>query len=488
MGERAAARPSGAATALRATRGKERAAPRAPARASAATLCEARQRGAAPVAATAPWLAIAALCAALCEARQRGAAPFAATAPWLAVAALCAALASCGGPKEPPAYPYVADRPRVLFATAEGLSAARPAAVGATAAADRTAQSGGPDAAASGARVSLTRNASVLTADSRSIVAAINGFGYARIEAAPPDQAAGADGRGARRRARAGADASGVAYRVVNAPMRGCMDGLTTAGAWPIEGGFLIQLYLDPFSAAPGLAATAPGLAAAAPGGAAPSDGTAGAGGAARLIRIGAIEGESVLPCPAADEGFELFALFPCRGADGAARWLGELRRDTRDSVELRFFEADSPFAETRPVGREAFESALSPKSLFALQGLEGAALRAAIAALGPGNFLVRYRSPSGEDAWYLSGGRVEDSAQAWAWAIGSGRVIALSASGRLADAGSRATRTVELGSPAAGASYTALAAASGIVAAAWETGTFPKVDAAGLVIAPLGR
>lgn len=368
-------------------------------------------------------------------------------------AAACLALASCGGRAAPTAYPYLADRPRVLFATSRGLSIERQSAAGAAAA--------------------LAPNASILSADGRSIVAAVNGFGYARIEAEHIDAAAAKMSRG---RSRPGSAEKGVAYRVVNVPLRDVMEGLTTAGIWPIGGGFILQLYRDPFTDAP--------LGAAIAGGAVAPSGAAGA----RILEIGAIEGERVVDCPLASDGFELFALFPSLGADGSMCWLGELRRDAKDSVELRFFEADSLVATARSVGRGVFESALSPKSIYSPQGLEGAALRSAVAALGQGPFLVRFRSIEGLDSWYLSAGRADEAAQAWAWGLGFGRVIALSATGRLADAGARATRTMELGLPAKGASYTALAAASGLVAAAWETGSFPAIEAAGLVIAPLDR
>jgi hypothetical protein len=390
----------------------------------------------------------------------------AATAAALAAAlcaALCASLASCGGPKDPPAYPYVADRPRVLFASAEGLSAARPAAAsGATA----------------GALAPMAHNASVLTADARSIVAAVNAFGYARVETAASGGTASDGGRGleaggaAARGRTTGGGADGVAYRVINVPLASSFAGLTTAGIWPADSGFILQLYRDPFFAAADDSAARATAAA------------AGAAAGTRIIEIGRTDGERALPCPSAADGFELFALFPSRGT-----WLGELRRDDADSVDLAFFEADSPLgrAASRPVGRDVFESALSPLPLWSLQGLEGAALRSALRALGVGQFMTRLRSAEGEDAWYLSGGKAEDAAQAWAWSFGTGRVIVLSQSGALVDAGRGPTRVVELGSPYPGATYSALAAAGGIVAAAWEAGSFPEVVAAGLVIAPLG-
>lgn len=391
------------------------------------------------------------------------------TAAALGAAALCLALASCG-PEDPPAYPYVADRPRVLFATADGLSATR------------------PEGAAAPALASIAHNASILTADARSIVAAVNGSGYARIEAAPPGEGPRKRGGGATpggRESSGGAGrgrADGVAYRVVNVPLPSSFAGLTTGGIWPSGSGFILQLYRDPFFSGSGGAAQgktagrAVNMSASTPKDEAPR---------ALLLEIGAAFGERALPCPEAGEGFELFALFPSRG-----RWLGEQRREGPDSVDLAFFEAEAPLGAgtARSVGREVFEAALAPLPLLSLQGLEGAALRSALGALGPGPFMARLRSAEGADAWYLSGGKAEDAAQAWAWSLGGGRVIALSSAGRLSVAGAGPTRAVELGSPYGGASYTALACAGDIVAAAWEAGSFPEIAAAGLVIAPLGR
>jgi hypothetical protein len=386
------------------------------------------------------------------------------TAPRIAAAAalLCLAAAACGPARESLEYPYVADRPRVLFATAGGLSAKRPAPRA-------------DDSSRAEERRSTSYNASVLTADGRSILAVVNGAGWARIEAAAPEVAASKTGR----RARRGGSKDGLAYRVVNSPFAPDFAPLSSAGAWPVEDGFIVQMYRDPFAAfvegksmeqkyAP--ARPAPGV-----------HGDS----ARRILEIDSSSAVRVVDLPGLPDGFELFALFPSRG-----RWLGELRRDTNDAVELSFFETDAPIGSSpaRAVSREVFESALAPKSLLSLQGLEGAALRSALAALGEGPWMLRYRSASGDDAWYLSEDRPEDAKRLWAWSLGSGRVLVLTTSGTLIDAGTGGTRRTELGSPLSGAEHTALAAASGLVAAAWEVGSFPAVDEAGLVIAPLER
>jgi hypothetical protein len=358
---------------------------------------------------------------------------------------LCLLTAACRPRPERPAYPYVADRPRVLFATAEGLSAKQPlprAGAAATKSEDR--QYG-------------SHNASVVTSDGRSILAVVEGAGYARIEAASFDAKP-------RPLPRSGSAKDGVAYRIVNIPFDSNFAGLKAAGAWPSGESFVIQLYRDPFDAESGggglVAASIP------------------------LFRIDS-SGAHAIDLPGIPDGYELFALFPSQG-----RWFGELRRDTKERVELSYFETDAPIGSSpaKVLSRAVFESALAPKSLFSLQGLEGAALRSGLAALGKGPWMLRYRSAAGEDGWYLSEGRPEDAKQAWAWSLGSGRVLTLSASGTLVDSGIRGTRKTELGSPCPGSVYTGLAAASGLVVAAWEAGVFPAIDKAGLVIAPLDR
>lgn len=358
---------------------------------------------------------------------------------------LCLVTAACRPKPEWPAYPYVADRPRVLFASAEGLSAKQPL--------PRT----GAAATKTEDRHNGSHNASVLTADGRSILAVVNGAGWARIETASFDAKP-------RTVSRSGAAKDGVAYRIVNIPFDSNFAGLKTAGAWPSAESFVIQLYRDPFDAE--------------------SDGGGLVAASIPLLRIDS-SGAHAIDLPGIPDGFELFALFPSQG-----RWFGELRRDTKERVELSYFETDAPIGSSpaRAVSRAVFESTLAPKSMFSLQGLEGAALRAGLAVLGKGPWMLRFRSAAGEDGWYLSEGRPEDAKQAWAWSLGSGRVLMLTATGTLIDSSIRGTRKTELGSPCPGSVYTGLAAASGLVAAAWEAGVFPAIDKAGLVIAPLDR
>jgi len=375
----------------------------------------------------------------------------------IAAILLAASLAGCAKkPPEIPApvFPYAADSPRVFYASASGLTESLPAASA---------------SGAEGAPATRAPNASVLSSDGRAIIAAVNGWGIASVIA----------------NAGASIEASPVspAYRIVGTPLPSIFAGLTAAGAWPVGGGFLVQLFRDPFTEAPSspshldppyplpktrLAYLSGGV------------------GAADPLEPFASEAAS---------GFELFALLPSEG-----KWFAELRKDGPDRADLKFLALADPSAGVaagsgggaalKPVeiGRTEFEAALMPKSLASLGGAEGDSLRAAIKALGEGPWLVRLRSGKGGDSWYLSGGKAEDAAPVYAWSEPSG-MLALRPDGWLASskAGS-GTKLSSLGEAVPGASFTALAAAGELVAAAWETGEFPNIDEAGLVIAPLPR
>jgi len=321
------------------------------------------------------------------------------------------------------AYPYQAAAARAFYATASGLSSA-------------------PGAAARALPASRAPNASVLSADGAAIAAAVNGWGLYRITPSP--------------------DLS--SYRLDGEAMAGSFAGLSTAGAWPFRDGFLVQLYRDPFTE----------------GGAAPKS-------AARLVFAGAGSPARALDpfATASAQGFELFALLPS-GASASAAWLAELRKDGTERVELRFLSLDDPLAPS-PQGRELrradFESSLKPRPLKSLEGKRGDALRACLAALGKGDWLVRLRSGDGSDRWYLDGGPADEAAPAYAWSLGDS-ALALSAEGGLAfSEGGAAPSLTRLKPPVEGACFTALAATDSLAAAAWETGDFPDLSAAGIVV-----
>jgi hypothetical protein len=364
------------------------------------------------------------------------------------------ALAGCGMRKPParpaPIYPYSAAEQRAFYATPDGLSESpRPTVP-------------------PGERLLASRapNASVLSSNGSAIVAAVNGWGVARIEASP-DAAAS---RG---------------YRVVGEPMLPAFAGLTTGGAWPIGGGFLIQLFRDPFSEDQAPASHLLPAPPTCPTRLAFLDG----GGLARPLD----------PFPAdLGPGFELFAFLPSDG-----RWFAELRKDGSTRVDLKFITLSDPLAAAQAspaatpgaatatngeIGRAEFEAALKPKCLASLGGKIGESLRSALGALGSGPWLVRFRSGSGEDGWYISAGKPEEALSAFAWSEPE-RTLALRSDGWLASSDARGRLSLsEVKAPVPEASFTALAAAGGLAAAAWESGEFPYIAQAGLVIAPLPR
>jgi hypothetical protein len=351
------------------------------------------------------------------------------------VTILCLAFAGCAHktPPEPAVvYPYPASAPKTFYATSYGLVETPQAVPG------------------GGQLASRAPNASVLSSDGRSIVAALNGWGVARIEASP----------------------AGEAYRIVGSPLPSLFAGLTTGGAWPVKGGFLLQFYHDPFSddsdAGPQSVALAPTRLA--------------------FFDPGKDAARSLASPPGSDPGYELFALLPVGG-----RWFAELRKDVSDRVDMRFLSLDDPLAAVRAsappeIGRAEFQAALQPKPLSALQGEDGKRLRAALSALGAGPWLVRLRSGDGVDAWFLDSGKPEDASPIYAW-TDSVSLLALRSDGWIAysTAGGE-TGIASLPIPAPDGSFTALAATGRLVAAAWEEGEFPRLASAGLVVAPRPR
>jgi hypothetical protein len=374
-----------------------------------------------------------------------------------AAALLAAALVVAGcarRPLAPPAtvYPYGAAAEKVFFATNSGLS-------------ELTFQ-GEAEAELPASRAP---NASVLSADGRDILVAVNGWGIERIEPST----------------------DGKAYRLVDAPLP-AFSGLTTGGAWPLNGGFLVQFYRDPFQ---GAASAGPDEGDAAGRGAAAMSRSAGGGGRQTSPRLAFIAGEggaittpNPFP-PGLDSAFEAFALLPAGG-----KWFSELRKDGPEKVELKFFVLEGPLAApslAREIRRSEFEAALRPLPLSAFKGEVGTALRSALGALGDEPWLARLRSGDGEDRWYLSSGLPEEATNVYAWSLAPAgnapaRVLALVGDGRLAVAGLGSASVRTLGAPVEGAAFTALAAAGRIAAAAWEAGLFPNLSSAGIVVVPI--
>ncbi len=361
----------------------------------------------------------------------------------LALAAAILVLGSAGCSRRPvrpaaPVYPYKADVEKVFYATSSGL-----------------AEAGG--AAAQGLAASKAPNASVLSSDGKVIAAAVNGWGLERVESSP----------------------DGSAYRLVSSPYCAGFAGLSTAGIWPHGGGFLVQLYRDPFADTAATDASPTGA----------SSGAAAAS-ASRLVFFGegGVAATALSPFPKdKDAGFEAFALLPSDSG-----WFAELRKDGPERVDSKFFVLDDPLAAApalREIRRADFESALAPLALSSLDGVLGASLRSALGLLGGGPWLVRLRSGAGADRWYLSSGRAEDAngAFAWSFADGAAGILVMSPDGRMVLSGGGGARTLApISPPVEGATFTALAAAGNMAAAAWESGEFPDISSAGIALVPL--
>ena len=298
--------------------------------------------------------------------------PLTPRSPWLirrmllVAAVLVLALAGCARKAPPlpppvvPVYPYSADVAKAFYATASGLS--------------EMAFQGEAEAELP---ASKAPNASILSSDGKAIVVAVNGWGVERIEASP-------DGR---------------TYRLVDSPLPALFPGLCTGGAWPTGGGFLIQLFRDPFGDPP-------------PSGAVESGAVEARVPASRLVFFDGAGGAATTPNPFPrdlDPGFELFALLPAGGT-----WFAELRKDAAERVDLKFLAIGDPLSLSGPVReirRAEFEAALTPLPFSSLAGETKAALGSALRLLGKGPWLARVRSGAGEDRWYLSSGKAEEAA-----------------------------------------------------------------------------
>ena len=345
----------------------------------------------------------------------------------------CARKAPLPTPPTVPVYPYRSDTTKVFYATPSGLS-------------EMTFQGEGETEML----LSSAPNGSVLSSDGKGIAVAVNGWGIERVEASP-------DGR---------------AYRLVDSHLPGLFPGLSTGGGWPLGGGFLFQLYHDPFSDSGEAGVTV----------APPSSAT-------RLVFLDR-EGRATAidPFPSGgDPGFELFALLPAEGT-----WFAELRKDAAERVDFEFFAIDDPLAvprSSREIHRAQFEAALTPLPLSGISGDLGVSLRSTLALLGSGPWLARIRSDTGEDRWYLSSGNAEEATKVFVWVTAgdTARVLVLGTDGRLALSDGRGEPVLtSIAAPVEGAAFTTLAAAGNIAAAAWEAGEFPFVSSAGIVLAPL--
>ncbi len=334
-----------------------------------------------------------------------------------------------------PAYPFSAAAPAVFVATSEGLAALPPETD-----ASSLAKLDGPAA--------LVPSASVLSADSSAIMVAVNRAGPVFIE---PDR-----------------DCRHYRLKAVRSPEP--FAKLTVGGAWPRDGSFLVQLYHDPFSP--------PGS---------PSGGALGTllsvdpTGAIRVLASSGLVSET-------SGGFGLFALYPAPQGG----WLAELRRDEPDRVETRYLSAADPEDPApKDLKRSAFENALEPQSLAEAAGARGAALRQALAALlasegsPSGSVMIRARGSDGSDRYYVDGGPLDEARPLSAWYMDDGRVLMLEPDGDAAvSGGSGEAATMRFAPPVSGATFTALAVSRDLAAASWESGIFPDLRAAGIVVA----
>jgi hypothetical protein len=323
----------------------------------------------------------------------------------------------------------------------------------------------------------LARRVAALVAEGGDFLAAVNGQGMARIVFA----------------------AGGGSFRVEEEAIPGAGD-LSVASLWPLAGGgSLLQLYRDPFThrnrAAADLAAASGGIAAGEAFTAGTSLGAAAAadpagaardrllfllqpGTNARPLVVRALEGGLGEGGPT---GLSLFSLWPAPAAPGS--WLAQLRGESEGRAISRWLRLASlePDASSRELGRAAFEEALAPRLL----SLAGTELRAAAESLASGDILLRERGSAGGEAWWRRGDLAK-AVELCAWSDGEA-VAVLSPDGQGLFSQAGVLTSFRLESPRGDALFTGIAfvrrGGSRILAASWDAGPLPEVDASGLVL-----
>ena len=278
--------------------------------------------------------------------------------------------------------------------------------------------------------------------DSSLAAIALNRFGYALLEASPDN----------------------ASYRLSSFPLSEA-SYLSAADLWPRKKGFLLELYRDPFAAAAPARPTAAGQ---------------------ELFSIDEAGAASPLP-RLGREGEELFALLPA-----GERWYAELRAETKEGARLRYLRLDSPDLGQKKgamceIGRGDFERALTPR---AIRGAPES-LRSAAAALAPGALLVRARGGADAEGYWLSGGPLADAREASAWVSDDGSsALVVERAGEVAYVSGGSCRRFSIAAPAKGAALTAAAVLSlgtrRLALIAWESGSFPSIEASGLIVLPL--
>lgn len=254
----------------------------------------------------------------------------------------------------------------------------------------------------------------------------------------------------------------GKAYKVLNRPLAETASQ-SAFGLWPRGDGFLLELYRDPFV-----------------------DGAAKRSDEAPELLLVSRDGKATTLSRLGDPGEDLFSLVPAPGGT----WFAELRSEQALGARLRYRAYATPEnrGSGKEVSRDDFEASLAPKPL----SLAPASLRAAASLVAAsGQVLVHARTAAGAEAYWLSGGAPELATELLAWVGPEEEAsVAISRDGHGAVAKGGDAQAFLLAAPAAGATFSSVSAlfGQGIVAASWETGSFPDVSASGLCVAPLPK
>jgi len=324
-------------------------------------------------------------------------------------------------------------------------------------------QGRGPQLAATALRV-----AALASADGSHSAAAIalNRFGYALLDIEP----------------------DGTHYRLRSFPLT-ASKFLSTSNIWPWNGGFLLELYRDPFAG--GTDVSGNGLDA-------PTISSAGQ----ELHAIDLQNGQS-RSLPRIGSGREeLFALQPSSGL-----WYAELREDPpsgKEAVKLSYFALSSPEMQTADqhsgkggagqysrfaLSQDIFEKTIAPQALAAAPK----ALKAAAAAAAPGTLLIHQKGGPEIESYWLRGSSLADARPASAWVSIDGQAaFLLEENGEAISAiqGPDTIKRFKLSLPLEGLKFRSIAiikaGSQSLLIASYEAGGFTRISRSGIAILPL--
>jgi len=195
--------------------------------------------------------------------------------------------------------------------------------------------------------------------------------------------------------------------------------GLEVGGLWATDSGWLLPTFRNPFADSDEVVAADPG--------------------GMHLVSNEVSTTVTLPPVAGLDAGYEPFAFLPDPRKEGA--WLAQFRNSSGSKVTSLWVSYPTlafgariakPTDVGKPISREAFEAALSPRSLSSAPE----SLLNALAALGEAkgdSALLRMDSASGTSLWYRWGPDPATSRELHGWIDSAGDILLLSPEGKAA-------------------------------------------------------